>query len=189
LADRLRKAADENRSAVVAGSAILGETRPGSHARSKPMHPTQLNPIRSTLAAMVLAAAGFYSVQASAAGKIDCEMKFSVTGWAAIYKHAEGSGTISCSNGKSYSVDIVAVGGGLTAGKYRIEHGTGKFSEVYDTTELFGSYAQGEANAGVVRSGIAQVMTKGNVSLALAGTGEGVNLGISFGKFTIRKVK
>jgi len=32
-------------------------------------------------------------------------------------------------------------------------------------------------------------LTKGNVSLALAGTGEGVNLGISFGKFTIQRVK
>jgi hypothetical protein len=144
---------------------------------------------RSIVAAMALAATGFFSTQASAAGKIDCEMHFSVTGWAAIYKHAEGSGTITCSNGKSFHVSIVAVGGGLTAGKYKLENATGKFSEVYDTAELFGSYAQGEANAGVVRSGVAQVLTKGNVSLALAGTGEGVNLGISFGKFTIRKVK
>ena len=153
------------------------------------MRPTRLCSIHSIAAAMVLAAAGFYSVQASAAGKIDCEMKFSVTGWAAIYKHAEGSGTITCTNGKSYNVEIVAVGGGLTAGKYKLENATGKFSEVYDTTELFGSYAQGEANAGVVKSGVAQVLTKGNVSLALAGTGEGVNLGISFGKFTIRRAK
>jgi hypothetical protein len=153
------------------------------------MRPTKLCSMRTIAAAIALATAGFYCAQASAAGKIDCQMKFSVTGWAAIYKHAEGSGTITCSNGKSFGVDIVAVGGGLTAGKYKLENGTGKFSEVYDTSELFGSYAQGEANAGVVKSSVAQVLTKGNVSLALAGTGEGVNLGISFGKFTIRKVK
>ncbi len=153
------------------------------------MRPTRFSSIHSIIAAMALAAAGFFSTQASAAGKIDCEMHFSVTGWAAIYKHAEGSGTITCSNGRSFSVSIVAVGGGLTAGKYKLEDATGKFSEIYDTSELFGSYAQGEANAGVVRTGVAQVLTKGNVSLALAGTGEGVNLGISFGKFTIRKVK
>jgi hypothetical protein len=143
--------------------------------------------IKSIVAAMALAAAGLYSAHAGAAGKIDCEMHFSVTGWAAIYKHAEGTGTITCTNGKSFRVDIVAVGGGLTAGKYKIENGTGKFSEVYDTSELFGSYAQGEANAGVVKSGVAQVLTKGNVSLALAGTGEGVNIGVSFGKFTISR--
>jgi hypothetical protein len=153
------------------------------------MHPTRLCSAHSIVAAMALAAAGLCSTHASAAGKIDCEMHFSVTGWAAIYKHAEGGGTITCSNGKRFDVSIVAVGGGLTAGKYKLENATGKFSEVYDTDELFGSYAQGEANAGVVRSGVAQVLTKGNVSLALAGTGEGVNLGISFGKFTIRKTK
>jgi hypothetical protein len=31
------------------------------------------------------------------------------------------------------------------------------------------------------------VLTKGTVSLALAGTGEGVNLGVSVGKFTISR--
>ena len=140
-------------------------------------------------ATAVLGAASLFSTPASAAGKTDCEMHFTLTGWAAIYKHAEGEGTINCSNGKSFRVNIVAVGGGLTAGKYKVENATGRFSDVYDTSELFGSYAQGEANAGVVRSGIAQVLTKGNVSLALAGTGEGVNLGVSFGKFTIRRIK
>jgi hypothetical protein len=138
---------------------------------------------------LLLGVAACYSTASSAAEKIDCEMRFSVTGWSAIYKHAEGSGTITCTNGRSYAVTIVAVGGGLTVGKYKVEDGKGKFSEVYDVGELFGSYAQGEANAGVVKSGIAQVLTKGNVSLALAGSGEGVNIGISFGKFTIQKAK
>jgi hypothetical protein len=140
-------------------------------------------------AASALLALAFTAGNASAAGKTDCEMRFSLTGWAAIYKHAEGSGTITCTNGRSFNVSIVAVGGGLTAGKYKIEDGIAKFSDVYDTTELFGSYAQGEANAGVVKSASAQVLTKGNVSMALSGTGEGVDIGISFGKFTIRRVK
>lgn len=140
-------------------------------------------------ASVVLAASAMYSARAHAAGQIDCEMKFNLTGWAAIYKHAEGNGTITCNNGRSFKVHIVAVGGGLTAGKYKVEGGTGKFSDVYDTSELFGSYAQGEANAGVVKSSMAQVLTKGNVSLALAGTGNGVNLGVSFGKFTINRAK
>lgn len=139
--------------------------------------------------ALLLAAGSMFSAQASAAGKIDCQMKFTLTGWSAIYKHAEGGGTVSCSNGRTYPVNIVAVGGGLTVGKYKVEGGTGKFSDVYDVGEIFGSYAQGEANAGLVKSGVAQVLTKGNVSLALAGSGEGVNLGISFGKFTVERVK
>ena len=140
-------------------------------------------------AATLLAATAFYPGHATAAGQTKCEMRFSMTGWAAIYKHAEGHGTITCDNGKHFRVNIVAVGGGLTAGKYKIKNGTGKFSPVYNTSELFGDYAQGAANAGVVKSGIAQALTKGNVSLALAGTGEGVNLGVSFGKFTISNAR
>ena len=147
-------------------------------------------PKQLMLTGALLAAGSVFAVQANAADpKLDCDMKFNLTGWSAIYKHAEGSGMITCSNGKSYPVNIVAHGGGLTVGKYKVENGTGKFSDVYTPADLFGDYAQGEANAGVVKSGTAQVLTKGTASLALAGSGEGVNLGISFGKFTISRAK
>ncbi len=122
-------------------------------------------------------------------GKIDCEMRFNLTGWSAIYKHAEGSGMISCNDGRSYPVDIVAVGGGLTVGKYKIENGKAKFSDVATPADLFGDYAQGEANAAIVKGGTAQVLTKGDVSMALSGSGPGVDIGISFGKFTIARAK
>lgn len=141
----------------------------------------------SLTAAVLLATAAFHSAPAAAAAKTDCEMRFNLTGWAAIYKHAEGNGVITCSNGESMNVNIVARGGGLTAGKYQVEDGKGKFSDVSSLTELLGNYAQGEANAGLVKGGSAQVLTKGTVSLALAGKGEGVDLGISFGKFTISR--
>jgi hypothetical protein len=147
-------------------------------------------PKQLMLTGALLAAGSVFAVQANAADpKLDCDMKFNLTGWSAIYKHAEGSGMITCSNGKSYPVNIVAHGGGLTVGKYKVENGTGKFSDVYTPADLFGDYAQGEANAGIVKSGTAQVLTKGTASLALAGSGEGVNLGISFGKFTISRAK
>jgi len=116
-------------------------------------------------------------------------MRFNLSGWSAIYKHAEGSGTITCDNGKTFDVHIVAVGGGLTVGKYRVTNGKGKFAEVTSTDQLFGSYAQAEAQAGVVKSGTAQVLTKGSSTLALSGSGEGIDLGISFGKFTITRAK
>jgi hypothetical protein len=145
--------------------------------------------ITSLVAAALLATAALHSAPASAAGKFDCEMRFSLTGWAAIYKHAEGNGVITCNNGESMHVNIVARGGGLTAGKYQVDDGKGKFSDVSSLSEVLGSYAQGEANAGLVKSGTAQVLTKGTVSLALAGKGEGVDLGISFGKFTISRAK
>jgi len=145
--------------------------------------------ITAFISVLLLGAASLHSVGASAAEKIDCEMKFGLTGWSALYKHAEGKGVVTCTNGKSYPVTIVAVGGGLTVGKYKVEDGTGKFSEVFSVDEIFGSYAQAEAEAGLVKSGTAQVLTKGNVSLALAATGGGVDIGISFGKFTITRTR
>ena len=144
------------------------------------------------LAAVTLAAVastGLYVTRAEAAGKTDCEMRFNLSGWSAIYKHAEGNGTITCDNGRTFNVHIVAVGGGLTVGKYRVTNGKGKFAEVTSTDQLFGSYAQAEAQAGVVKSGTAQVLTKGSSTLALSGSGEGIDLGISFGKFTITRAK
>jgi hypothetical protein len=119
--------------------------------------------------------------------KVDCTMKFSMSGWSAFYKRADGTGTVTCNNGQSASVKLEARGGGLTAGKSSIENGKGEFSNVKNIEEIFGKYANAEAGAGAVKSSGAQAMTKGEVSLALAGTGRGWDLGISFGKFTIKR--
>jgi len=144
------------------------------------------------MAALVLACAGAATTmpagQARAAeAKVDCHLVYNLSGWSLIYKHAEGTGTITCENGQTARVDIEVVGGGLTAGKYRINNGKGEISDVHDIADVFGDYAQAGAEAGVVKSSNAQVLTKGTTSLALAGTGEGVNLGVSVGKFTIRR--
>jgi len=142
------------------------------------------------MAALVLACAG--AVTALPAGNaraaeasVKCDLAFNLSGWSPIYKHAEGNGTVTCSNGQSANVKITVVGGGLTAGKYHIDNGKGEISKVHSIADVYGDYAQAGAEAGVVKSSQAQVLTKGTTSLALAGTGEGVNLGISVGKFTI----
>ena len=116
-----------------------------------------------------------------------CTMDFTLKGWSAFYKVARGSGTISCDNGQKARVRLEAKGGGLTAGKSEIRDGVGKFSEVADIDELFGSYASAGAAAGAGKSAEAQVVTKGEVSLALTGKGTGIELGVSFGKFTITR--
>ena len=121
------------------------------------------------------------------AGAIDCKLKFTLSGWSAFYKRADGTGTITCNNGQSIAVKLQARGGGLSFGKSTIRDGTGEFSGVQSMDELLGTYATAEAHAGAVKSSKAQVMTKGEVSLALAGTGEGWDLGIAFGKFVIKK--
>lgn len=52
---------------------------------------------------------------------------------------------------------------------------------------LLGDHGAAEASAGVVKSGQTMLMTKGDVTLALAGHGEGWNVGVSLGKFTISR--
>jgi hypothetical protein len=136
------------------------------------------------IAGLFLAAPSF---AADPAANIKCEMKFSMKGWSAIYKRSSGTGTVTCSNGQSATVKLEARGGGITAGKSSIENGRGEFSNVKNIEEIFGSYADAEAHAGAVKSSGARAMTKGEVSLALSGTGRGWDLGVSFGKFTIKR--
>jgi hypothetical protein len=119
--------------------------------------------------------------------EIDCEMRFDLSGWSLFYKTAKGSGTITCNNGQRMSVSIRAKGGGLTAGKSTVDNGRGEFSGVHDIDEVLGTYAGAEAHAGAAKSSNSQVMTKGDVNLALAGTGRGWDIGIGFGKFVISR--
>jgi hypothetical protein len=120
-------------------------------------------------------------------GLTHCTMSFELKTWSLGYRSGRGEGTISCDNGQSAKVTLRVTGGGLTVGKGEIRNGKGTFSEVRDISELFGSYAATEAHAGAVKSVSAQAMTKGEVSLALTGTGSGVELGIAFGKFKIKQ--
>jgi hypothetical protein len=133
-----------------------------------------------------LALALFGTAQAHAASaNLDCKLKFSLTGWSLVFKHAEGHGTVSCENGESMAVDISAKGGGITVGKSHIDNGHGRFTDVHNIREVLGNYAQANANAALYKSGEAQVLTKGPVSLALAGSGEGVALGVDIGTLHI----
>ena len=136
----------------------------------------------------VLALVGSFNIGGTAqAAEIDCKLKFTMSGWSVFYKRADGTGTITCNNGQSMAVKLSARGGGLSAGKSTIRDGTGEFSGVQSIDEILGSYASAEAHAGAVKSSKAQVVTKGEISLALAGTGDGWDLGIAFGKFTIKR--
>ncbi len=117
---------------------------------------------------------------------LKCTMSFQLKTWSIIYKSASGAGTIHCSNGQSLHVKLSAKGGGLTAGK-SVEEGHGEFSPVGSIDEILGGYAEAQAHAGAVNSVQAQVMTKGEVSLALTGKGHGWSLGIDFGELMIER--
>lgn len=135
------------------------------------------------LAAALVAAST--SAPANAARTIDCKLAFDLAGWSLFYKTASGNGVVTCDNGQRLAVRISAKGGGLTFGKSRIENGTGKFAGVERIGDVLGTYVSAEAHAGAVNSSKATAMTKGDVSLALAGTGKGFDIGIGFGKFVL----
>lgn len=144
--------------------------------------------IRSLLlGATLLLLSAALAPAAQAARPIDCTLRFNVSGWSIFYKTSAGTGTVSCSNGQRAAVTIRSKGGGLTVGKSRITDGRGEFSGVRNIDDVFGSYVTAEAHAGASRSSKAQVMSKGDVSLALAGTGQGWDLGIAFGRFVISR--
>ena len=118
---------------------------------------------------------------------VKCHMDFSLKGWSVFYKTADGNGRVTCSNGQSANVKINFTGGGLSFGKMEILDGKGTFSEVLNIDEIFGGYIAAEAHAGAVKSAQASVYTKGEVSLAMTGSGRGFNIGIDFGKLEISK--
>jgi hypothetical protein len=136
------------------------------------------------LCSAALLAGGLLPAPAQA-GDLTCTMDFSLAGWSAFYKTASGDGTVRCSNGQRLAVRINAKGGGLSFGKSRIDDGHGEFAGVRDIRDVLGAYATAEAHAGAVKSAKAQVMTKGEVSLALTGKGRGWDVGVAFGKFSI----
>lgn len=127
--------------------------------------------------------------QVASAAKLECTMRFSLSGWSVIYKHTSGSGVVTCTDGQTMKVKIESHGGGLTAGKSRIDNGIGNFSDITKISDVLGTYAQADASAGAVKSGTAQVLTKGQVSLALSGAGQGIDLGVSVGGMTISEDK
>ena len=118
-----------------------------------------------------------------------CRMSYNLRGWSLGLKSATGEASISCDNGQTADVRIRAKGAGLSAGKYEIRDGSGKFSAVSDIRELFGSYAAADVGAGVVKEGEALAMTKGDVHLALAGKGSGFDLGAAVERFTLTPLR
>jgi hypothetical protein len=142
--------------------------------------------LRPVLASLVFASS-LSAAPPVRAAEIDCEMRFTLSGWSAFYKRSSGTGTITCTNGQRMNVTLEARGGGISFGKSRIENGIGEFSGVHDINELVGGYASAEAHAGAGRSAKGQVVTKGEVSLALSGKGTGWDLGVAFGSFVIKR--
>ena len=115
-----------------------------------------------------------------------CTMTFDLKGWSVLYSTGKGQGVITCDNGQTAKVKLKLTGGGITAGKTAVRNATGRFTEVRDISELYGGWAAAGATAAAGKAASASVVTKGDISLTLVGTGTGVQLGFSGAKLTIR---
>ena len=64
---------------------------------------TQKSMAMATAAALfALGVPGAHATQA----QLDCKLRFSLSGWSAIYKHATGTGIVTCADGSSMNVAI-----------------------------------------------------------------------------------
>jgi len=122
--------------------------------------------------------------QASAEPLISCTMTYKLSGFSLVYKQYDGIGNISCNNGQKAQVALSSKSIGFTIGKSEIE-GTGVFSEVKSLNEIYGSFIALEGHAGATKSVDAQILTRGEISLALSGKGRGVDIGVTLGALTI----
>ncbi|AIF47097.1 hypothetical protein [Dyella japonica] len=144
--------------------------------------------MKSRLVASVLLACAFAMPAAHAADELDCKLHFELSSWSLIFKHVSGKGTVTCSDGQSMKVKLEANGGGLSVGRSRIDDGNGVFTALHSISEVPGTYADVNATT-AIKAGDAQVLTKGVVSLAIAGVGHGVEMGITVGELTISEDK
>ena len=123
------------------------------------------------------------------ADDLSCHMHFSMKGWSVLYKTAKGHGIVTCNNGQTARVRLSSTGGGLVVGKSSIDDGNGDFTGVKDISNVFGDYANVQGEAGAVKSASGTVVSKGEISLALSGTGRGWDIGVSFNGFSIKPAK
>ena len=116
-----------------------------------------------------------------------CEMTYSLKGWSLALKVQEGHGRIVCDNGQRANVKLSANAIGFTIGRSEILGGTATFTPVKRIDDLLGDYVKLDAHAGAGRSVEASVLSKGEVSMALGGSGNGVDAGATIGTFSIER--
>ena len=115
---------------------------------------------------------------------ISCTMTYQMSGYSLAIKVYDGTGVISCSNGQHQQVSLSSRSIGFTIGKSEID-GTGVFSGVKSLNEIYGTFAALEGHAGATTSVDGQVLTRGEISLALSGKGRGIDIGVTIGELTI----
>lgn len=142
----------------------------------------------SFICLLLAAAAAAMATPVGASDKeLRCRLQFSSREWSAVYASSTGTGQVTCDDGTSMPVTISAKGIGITAGKWKITDGKGTFTHVSRIEDVLGNYLAVSGDVGVSKAGTARALSKGKVSLALAGKGEGFDLGVAISSFKIAR--
>lgn len=115
-----------------------------------------------------------------------CSMTYKLSGFSLGYKQYDGLGEVTCRNGQKAQVVLSSKSIGFTIGKSEIE-GEGHFTDVKDIKEIYGNYISLGNHFGFINSIDRQILTRGEISLALIGKGRGFDIGVTIGDLTIRR--
>ncbi|HIG65668.1 MAG TPA: hypothetical protein EYQ43_08995 [Methyloprofundus sp.] len=134
-----------------------------------------------------LAVSSLFFMSFSAAQAEDCNLRYTMKGWAAFYKTFNGTGTVTCPSGKSAKVKISLKGGGVTFGAYDVTDGKGKIRGVTKIDDIYGSSFMMDGDAGFIKSVEGRWAPKGVQTITFSGKGNGYDLGVALGVLRLEK--
>ncbi|GFO72434.1 hypothetical protein BJAS_P2673 [Bathymodiolus japonicus methanotrophic gill symbiont] len=134
-----------------------------------------------------LAVSSLFFMSFSTAQAEDCDLKYTMKGWAAFYKTYQGIGTVTCPSGKSAKVKLSLKGGGFTFGAYEVTDGKGKIRGVTKIDDIYGSSFMMDGDAGFIKSVEGRWAPRSSRTVTFSGKGKGYDLGWSLGALNIQK--
>jgi len=134
-----------------------------------------------------LAVSSLFFMSFSAAQAEDCDLKYTMKGWAAFYKTYTGTGIVTCPSGIVANVKLNLKAGGFTFGAYEITNGKGRIRGVQTVNDIYGGSFMMDGDAGFISSVEGRWAPKGSRTRTLSGKGKGYNLGFSLGALNIQK--
>ena len=134
-----------------------------------------------------LAVSSLFLMSFSAAHAEECDLKYTLKGWAAFYKTYNGTGTVSCPSGKKANVVLSLKAGGFTFGAYKVTDGKGKIRGVKNIDDIYGSSFMMDGDAGFIKSVEGRWVPRGARTVTLSGKGTGYDIGWALGSFKISR--
>ena len=128
--------------------------------------------MRKPMLWFALCVAGAVLAQAPAAPHA-CELTFASTNWWPLYRGFSGEGTIRCHDGQSLRVHVIGQGRTLSIDRWKIAHGTGRYSQLARMDDALGHFVRTRDGSRLVKDGRATVPEDARPHLALAGRGNG----------------